>query len=254
MRTFLLFFVITFFVAKAAFATKDSSRVTITFNNKVGKDLLVLGKTYSNPFNEPFAVSRFKYYISEVAFYTMDGAKQNISSSYFLVNQEDSASKSFTVTVKAGTYNKISFVIGVDSIKNVSGTQTDALDPINGMFWTWNSGYIMAKLEATSALSKSPNQMVEYHIGGFRKNQNTVRRVTLNFTASQVMKPDKHLYEQILIEADVNKWFKGKHDLKIAEHTTCMTPGDLAVKFADNYADMFKIASIQSAAKDGVNE
>jgi hypothetical protein len=34
----------------------------------------------------------------------------------------------------------IKFLLGVDSLKNVSGIQTGALDPAKGMFWTWNTG------------------------------------------------------------------------------------------------------------------
>ena len=50
----------------------------------------------------------------------------------------------------AGNYNSLSFLLGVDSMHNVSGAQTGALDPANDMFWTWNSGYVMAKMEGAS--------------------------------------------------------------------------------------------------------
>jgi hypothetical protein len=50
----------------------------------------------------------------------------------------------------------IRFLLGVDSARNVSGIQTGALDPARGMFWTWNSGYVMAKIEGSSPSAHVP--------------------------------------------------------------------------------------------------
>jgi hypothetical protein len=59
------------------------------------------------------------------------------------------------------------FMIGVDSARNNSGAQTGALDPTNGMFWSWSTGYIMAKFEGTSAQSPAAANALKFHIGGF---------------------------------------------------------------------------------------
>jgi hypothetical protein len=64
---------------------------------------------------------------------------------YFLVDFSDTTTTTLKLTILPYLYNRLSFVIGVDSARNVSGAQTGALDPANGMFWTWNTGYIMAK-------------------------------------------------------------------------------------------------------------
>ncbi|WP_316930094.1 MbnP family protein, partial [Hymenobacter sp. IS2118] len=39
--------------------------------------------------------------------------------------------------IPVGDYQSVSFTVGVDSARNVAGAQTGALDPNNGMFWTW---------------------------------------------------------------------------------------------------------------------
>lgn len=95
--------------------------------------------------------------------------KKNIPelNSYHLINEEGTASKSFSFFVMPTQYNSLSFLIGVDSLKNVSGAQTGGLDPLNGMFWTWNTGYIMFKMEGNSPSSSVVNNKIEYHIGGF---------------------------------------------------------------------------------------
>ncbi len=216
--------------------------VAIHFTNKVANDTLELGNEYKNSFNEPYTVLQFKYYISNISFTTNDGGSVK-DEGYYLINEVDSTSKTITLTANKNSLNTLSFLIGVDSVRNVSGTQTGALDPTNGMFWTWNSGYIMAKLEATSPLSKSPNNGASYHIGGFKFNQDATRRVTLKFPGDKEIQLSKEKTTTIFIEADVNKWFNGKHELKIADHPACTTPGALAVKYADNYANMFRIIS-----------
>jgi hypothetical protein len=54
------------------------------------------------------------------------------------------------INVPAGTYTGMYLTMGVDSARNVSGAQEGALDPANGMFWSWTSGYIMIKAEGLS--------------------------------------------------------------------------------------------------------
>ncbi len=64
--------------------------------------------------------------------------------------------------------DKILFGFGVDSITQVSSIFKADLDPIHGMYWTWQSGYIQLKIECTALGSKLPeNHAVQLHIGGF---------------------------------------------------------------------------------------
>jgi hypothetical protein len=184
----------------------------------------------------------FKYYIGNIQFKQADGKVITTSGSYHLVNQADTTSASFVVTVNNNTFSNISFLTGVDSVRNVSGTQTGDLDPAKGMFWTWNTGYIMAKLEATSPASTSPNNNVTYHIGGFRKRENAIRKVSLDLSAKNGL---PGTCSEIVIQADAGKWFKAVHELKIARHSACTNPGELAGRFADNYAQMFKILAVK---------
>ena len=64
---------------------------------------------------------------------------------YHLVNQAIDSSLSFTISLAANKYDSVGFLLGVDSAGNTSGAQTGALDPLNDMFWTWNTGYVMEK-------------------------------------------------------------------------------------------------------------
>lgn len=208
------------------------------FRNMVDSIQMQLGNTYRNKLSEVYTIKMFKYYISSVSIEYNDKKITTTKRSH-LINEADSASKNFVIKALNKPVTSISFLIGVDSIYNVSGTQTGDLDPAKGMFWTWNSGYIMAKLEATSPQSTAPNNNVTLHIGGFKTGQKTYRKITLT------VPPSANSLNQIVIAANANSWFSSSHILKISDHPVCTTPGKLAVDFADNYATGFTLISVK---------
>ena len=134
--------------------------------------------------------------------------------------------------------------MGVDSTRNVSGAQTGALDPLNDMFWTWNSGYIMAKMEGTSPQSNQAGKRIEYHIGGFSGVNNTLKTINLAFPSGKTLIINEGKTSDILVEADFNKWWQTPNDIKITNLPVCTTPGILAKQVADNYSKMFTITDV----------
>jgi hypothetical protein len=64
----------------------------------------------------------------------------------------------------------LTFNLGIDSLAHYRGTESGPLDPIHGMYWTWQSGYIHFKLEGSvKQKHQSSWQEFEYHLGGYRK-------------------------------------------------------------------------------------
>lgn len=222
--------------------SNNAGIVKITFINVVKKEPMVLGEVkYINPFGETYSINKFKYYISNVAMQTSSGYISEKESCY-LINQVDSASLSFSFPLPAGTYNSLSFLLGVDSLHNVSGAQTDALDPVNDMFWTWNSGYVMAKMEGASSAS-SFNNVFEFHIGGFAGVNNVLKNIKLKLVPQPLLITENKTSE-IIIECDANTWWQKPNDIKISAHPNISSPGLLAKKVSDNYIKMFKVKEI----------
>lgn len=211
-------------------------KMTIRFKHVIGENVLVLGDTYINCLGDTISVQRFKYYLSNFSVTDNKGNTTAIPDTYFLVDEADSASKTITLTIPDVVVGSIGFIIGVDSIKNVSGIQQGALDPLKGMFWTWNSGYVMAKLEGRSSSSRIGGRSFTYHIGGFRQPMNSIRQLLFALPAGAAD-------GSIVLTADINQWFKNKSELKIAETPVCHSPGPLAVRIADNYSNMFTIST-----------
>ena len=141
--------------------------------------------------------------------------------------------------VPDGEYTGISFIIGVDSLHNCSGAQAGALDPVNAMFWTWNTGYIFLKLEGKSPASKSPGNIFEYHIGGYKQPTNCIRQVSLAFKAPLKLN-SSHLEVELHIKADAAEVLKTPTTIDISQLSS-VTDFHNATTIADNYADMFSV-------------
>jgi hypothetical protein len=213
-------------------------RLVLHFRNTIGGETLEPGKTYTNVLGENITVQKFKYYVSNFMVTDETGKIIKLPARYFLVDAADSLSCTIVLNIPAKSLRNIRFLLGVDSIRNVSGVQTGALDPLKGMFWTWNSGYIMAKLEGSSEQSMSPGHYFTYHIGGFRNEMNTSREIEL------ALPKKNEPIKQVDIDAEINQWFKSRSELKIAETPICHSPGELAARIADNYSTMFSINSV----------
>lgn len=215
--------------------------ITLHFENFAGNKLLQSDSSYSNAFGEIFTIRNFRYYISNIELTDASGETQSFPGDYFLVDNAIDSSKTILITTSLKNISSIHFLLGVDSLKNVSGVQTGTLDPARGMFWTWNSGYVMAKLEGNSASAKMPAHAFSYHIGGYMHDEQAARTIDL------VLQKNISAETQAIIniKADILKWFDGMHQIKIADVAFCHEPGKTAMLFADNYSNMFSIIQAQ---------
>lgn len=214
----------------------QSNNLQLRFVNKVGTLPVSRDSLYTNNFGEAFTIRQFKYYISHLQAMDSSGRLlQELSAETFLIDASDSTGNCIQLPQLNARARQLRFLIGVDSSKNVSGVHTGALDPARGMFWTWNSGYIMAKLEGKSAASRAPGNYFTYHIGGYKTGQATARNILLPL-------PEKR-NGQLVIIANALQWFSGVHDVRIGTSPVCHEPGDLAVQLADNFATMFSLSN-----------
>ena len=234
-------FTIVFFLLMTSFQKADpgpDSTMILHFSLYVHGAPLVLNKKYKNPFGEIFEISRFRFYAGKIApIYTDGGLKTNPSSAYHLIDFSDSASTNIELPVKGGSCNEIQFQLGIDSIDQSRGAQTGALDPVKGMFWTWNSGYQSFKIEGVSPVSDQPSHMLAYHIGGYRYPYSTVWKFKLSSDRIiRISKEDKILVE---IPLELDYFFDGPNPLHIKEISACTTPGELARKLSENFISSF---------------
>lgn len=233
--------------ASPATPAATTGSLKIEFESMVDTSTLVLDtQNYINASGDTFTVSRFKYYISNIKLTKSDNTVFTETESYHLVDEATAASKTITIAnVPVGNYTAISFMIGVDSTRNVSGSQTGDLDPAKGMFWSWNSGYIMAKFEGNSPSSTASNQGLVFHVGGFSGANSVLKTVSPSFNGA-VAGVSGTVTPEIHIKADLMQWFKSPTNISFGVTNTIHMPGAAAKSIADNYADMFSVDHIHN--------
>jgi hypothetical protein len=211
--------------------------VTVAFYHCAGNHLLRLDSgIYQNELGEEFKVTKLKYYIGNIVLKNSAGNDFALAE-HFLISEEEPLSKLITLEgVPAGNYTRIEFIIGVDSIHNCSGAQAGSLDPVNAMFWTWNSGYIFLKLEGRSPNSPLPGHIFEYHIGGYKQPNNCLRKVSLEVHLNVSSKKN----ETVRIKTDVLEILKKPASIAFKKLPSVTDAGN-AGTIADNYRDMFSV-------------
>jgi hypothetical protein len=103
------------------------------------------------------------------------------------------------------------------------------LDPIKGMYWAWQSGYINMKLEGKSSSCKTRNNEFQFHIGGYLSPYYAIRKVALSYDKKAT---------QINIGIDLYNFFA---NLNLAKTNSVMIPGTLAMELADYSKSLFYI-------------
>lgn len=163
--------------------------LTLEFEHVFGTAELpfALNTDYVHPMTgDSLNFSMFKYYVSNVVLTAEDGSTWAAPESYYLVDASVPASALLTLEgVPANHYTGVSFLLGVDSARNVSGAQTGALDPANNMFWSWNSGYIFVKAEGTSPQAAMGG--FQFHLGGFAAEKNAIQSLDFSFGTTHAM-------------------------------------------------------------------
>ena len=221
-------------------------KVTINITNKAGDNDLVLNTAnYVNANGDNFTVSKFKYYISNIVLKKSDGSTYAQKESYHLIDNKKGNKYTITLdSVPLGTYNGIDFLLGVDSARNTSGSQTGALDPAMGMFWSWNQGYIFLMMEGNSPNSTAFNNTLIFHIGGFTQPYNCIRKATPTFGAKDLIISEAKT-SKMEIKTDLLKLFEGPTLIKFAQNSEGMD-GPIGVTLANNGVNMFSITAIEN--------
>jgi hypothetical protein len=122
----------------------------------------------------------------------------------------------------------ISFVIGVDSTLQTTGAHSGALDPIHGMYWTWQSGYIGWKFEGEE-LSAGQSTAIQWHVGGFRAPYQTQRTVRLKIG---------EVGDSIQCSIQIDRLL---HDWRSIVPAEVMSPNYYARLLADRFQTCFQI-------------
>jgi len=136
---------------------EGQSAVVVHHQVTLGEAKVVLGEWQKSDSNVSVRIDKLRWYVS----LPPAGKK---GSQAWLLDLADSAS--LDQQMSRPVNNKISLLFGIDSAIQVGGVGTGALDPLRGMYWTWQTGYVQWKMEGAIRVDglESP---LELHLGGF---------------------------------------------------------------------------------------
>ncbi len=174
------------------------------------------------------SISVLRFYVSSVQLFFQDGTKHTEPRSYHLMDLEEA--ESFIVHLKApnNPIAKVLFHLGIDSITSTSGALDGVLDPVKGMYWAWQSGYINFKLEGKSQKCNTSKKEFVFHIGGYSSPFYALRKIEIPV----------HYQENglVKIEMNLNTLLSS---LDLSKTNSVMIPGREAMQVADLFQNMF---------------
>ena len=163
----------------------------MSFSNEVDGQPINMGTmAYTNAAGNNYRVDLLKYYVTNFTLIKDDGTEKNFGN-YNLIDAADSASTKFMLdSVINGAYTSVRFYLGVDSTRNHTGAQDGALDPIHGMIWSWNTGYIFFKHEGGYRNNGGTNQSLLFHYG----TDDALTRITIPIARCEVKGDTRKLF------------------------------------------------------------
>jgi hypothetical protein len=189
----------------------------LSFNFAWKNEKIELLKYYPLGEKDSIQFSDLKCYLSNIELKGKGIKDYKLASSVHLIDGQDITSYILDSSIDTRNFNSISFTFGLDSIINTSGDLEGDLDPISGMYWAWNTGYIHYKIVGHSSMVATPSQLFDFHIGGYRKPNATYFNLDLPLIGST-------------IELDLYQLFNENINLNLSHQL--VVPGKLAFELA----------------------
>jgi len=191
----------------SCYERSDSGNLKVHLVQEIEDTPLVLNEwIYQAPAGHPYKLRRLQMLFSDFSLHSVDGSVHSFDM-YHYFEFGRSETKSFVLSdIPFGTYDKISFVFGLDENKNFLNAYPQDFDMIN---FKWpemlGGGYHYMRFELTAdSLGSGVIKDFNLHTGPTDGNQNYIS-VTLLMEEIVI---DGNEFEMDLI-ADLNKWLQG---------------------------------------------
>ena len=206
--------------------TKEA--LSIQFIPSYEEEVLLLDEA---PFEKAdLQIEALKVYISQLSLLKKGTTVFSEANSYHLLDAENPVSLKLALSIPTDlAFDQLSFKIGIDSLTNCSGVYGGDLDPTQGMYWTWQSGYINFKLEGTATNCPARKNQFQFHLGGYQYPYNSLQEVVLDLETSK----------EIVIPIKIDEFLQ---DIDLKETYEVMSPSSTAVKLAESLTHIFTVS------------
>lgn len=202
----------------------QTTSINITFQPSISNEFIELNRLYSLTDSSKMEITTCRFYVSNFTFYSNNKLVSEQKGA-FLIDSENPESLLLSFPISA--VDSVHFNLGIDSSTNVAGILDGDLDPIKGMYWTWNSGYINSKIEGTFTKTNGVKIPFEYHLGGYLPPYPTLQ--TLTFSCEKSEK---------IVKLNLSEFISS---LEIEQCNNVMIPGPKAVELSKLLTKCFKI-------------
>lgn len=169
------------------------------------KKPLELQRIYFTPQNDSISFSTLKIYFSDFRFKDKISGRITSIDTLIFYDLADSSTHTLFNEISLINFESVGFTLGLDSSKNVSGELENAYDPLLGMYWAWNTGYINLKIMGESSAVPTNSHEFEFHLGGYRSPFATAQTIQVDLN-------DQYIY------FDVEKLFSESINLTKNHH------------------------------------
>jgi len=222
--------------------TKGTLQIQFIHTWAMDSHVFELNKKLFHPTtSDTLTFTKLMYYVSNIQLKNSDGSWWISPESYYLIDVSKPASMILNIIdIPTGTYSEMKYVMGVDSLRNVSGSQTGALSTANVMFWDWNSGYIMLKAEGIS--QNSATKSFAFHLGGFSGVNNIVTQKSTNFLGKSLNISDSKMPILAILANPARLWHTSP---SLSVTNAIQMPGAKAKVMAKDFYDGITFESLQ---------
>jgi hypothetical protein len=170
-----------FFISIIGIKAQSTKKLKMHFKPNYGAFSFKLNDTtYTLKNGDSIRFTALKFYISSIELFNNSKIVFKEKNSYRLIDVAERNSGICSLNVpKYITFTSIRFNIGIDSSTNVAGALGGDLDPMKGMYWTWQNGYINWKIEGTCSSVPTKNHSFQFHIGGYHFPNNSIQIIQL---------------------------------------------------------------------------
>jgi hypothetical protein len=161
---------------------KTTAVLTFNLETVAGDEPFALGRTMTSQGGVQYRLGGLKFFVSQPWLVTeegdtvhpklLDSALHPWNYNLMIVDYERPSTLALKLLARPATYRQFGFTIGVpvvgddgDSLNHGDASLRQApLDVDNGMYWSWNPGYIFLKVEGGSLVDGAWQQLF-YHVG-----------------------------------------------------------------------------------------
>ena len=218
---------------------EESGQVDLHIKTVInGKKIIPFNTQFVNLCGDTFKISSLRYYISNVKLKKSDGTFYAPEGSYYLMDVSKKDSILNVLRVPFGTYTQLEFSIGVDSVRNHSGAQTGALDPVYQMIWTWQTGYKFVSLQGKWKDKSGVIKVIDYDIAEDINYKTFIFNASLSNWSDIVVQNRSNSTMHIAL--DFGEMFKTPNTICF-DTLSNVQSGHAMQTIANNYVDMHSL-------------